>query len=129
MRVDDKVPRLVLQEADEAAQIEFLDGQPQPITTVLAGPARLIKQIVKVAEDVRCLVDKIEIGLAVELAEGGVGPFEDIDIAYRRLRCDLAQGQLDSLGGAEMAGTDGCRQNKDARQCAHGSPCRWRKKR
>ena len=72
-------------------------------------------QVVEVAEDVRRLVDQIEVGLAVELAEGGVGQFENVDVADDGVGHGLAQGQLDGLGGADVAGADRRGQDEDAR--------------
>ncbi len=92
MRIDNQIPRLFRHQLDELAQVQFLNGQSQPICAVLAGTARLIHQIVEVTQNVRCLVDEIEIKLAVETSKRRVGQFENIDVTHRRIRDDFTQG-------------------------------------
>ena len=96
------------------------------------GAARAIEQIVDVAQDMRGFVDQIEIGGAVEAAEGGVGEGEDVDVADEGVRGHLLEGQLDGLGGAHVAGADGGGEDEDSfghectRKAKGGDVSSWR---
>ena len=89
------------------------------VGAVLAGTARLIHQVVEKAENVRSLVDQIEIELTVKTTERLIGQLQDIDIANGRLGNDFAQGQLNGLSRSKMTGADGCGQDKNTRFLAH----------
>ena len=121
MRVDDQVPLLALEEANQLAEVELFQGEAEAVAAVLAGPAGLIEQVVEIAEDVRRVVDQVKVSPAIDPAKQGVGQLEDVLIAHGGRGQHLAQGQLDRLGGPEMAGTDGRGQDKDAGRSAHGS--------
>ena len=100
---------------DEATQVELLDGQPQAVAAIACPEGWAVEQVVEVAEDVRGLVDQIEVGLAVEPAEGGVGQFQNVEVADDGFGHGLPQGQLDGLGGAHVAGADRRGQDQDPR--------------
>ena len=99
MRVDDQIPRLLLQQADERRRLSFSTARPQPIALACRA-ARLVEHVVEIAEHVRRLVHQVQIGLAVDAAEGGVGQLQHVEVRDHRIGRQLAQGQFDGLGRA-----------------------------
>ena len=110
------VPPLALEQVAELGEVELLDQQPQR-SRLESGSAGLVHLVVEVAQDVRGLVDQVEVRLAVELAERGVGQREDVDVADHRVGRSLPQRQFDRLRRPEMAGTHRRTEYKHA--CGH----------
>jgi hypothetical protein len=65
------------------------------------------------------LVHQIVVGLAIDMAKGGVRQREDIDVPHFRFGYHFALGQLHGLGGGEMAGADESGQDQKTRS-GHG---------
>ena len=113
MRVDDQVARLVLEQPHERLQVELLDQQPQLVAAIAPRKTGPVEHVVEVTEDVRRLVDQVEIRLAVDAAEGGVGQGEHVEVPDNGLGADLAQGQLDRLGRPHVPRPDRRRQDRE----------------
>ena len=106
VRIDDEVPRLFLQELQERFEVELFEIEPQLVGALL-GRTGQIEHVVEVAQDVRRLVDEVEVELPVNAFEETIRHVEDVNIAHGRIGQRLPGGQLDGLGGAQMAGADG----------------------
>ena len=105
MCVDHQVPGALVKKANESRQIHFLHGQTQVVGSVAPGPGRTIHQVVKVPQDVRRTIDKVQVRPPVYSAKGGIGQSKHVEVANRCARIELPQRRLDRLGGAEMAGS------------------------
>src|SRR4051812_13199321 len=118
MRVDDHIPSLAFNELAELFQVELLNRQSKPIRARL-WLSRTVHEIVEKAQDVRRLIDQIEICLAIYLAKRGVGEGEHIDVANLRARGrNFAERQLNGLRRPQMSSTNGSRKDQDF--CRHG---------
>src|SRR5207302_811004 len=72
MGVDDDVPRLGGEQVGELVEVQLFKRQAEAVAAGMRA-AGLVEQVIDVAEDVGGLVDEVEVGGAVEAAEGGVG--------------------------------------------------------
>ena len=108
VRVDDHIPRFRAKKLQKPAKIQLLDQQPQAVALVLCR-GNAIEQVVEIAQRMGHSIHQVEIRPAIELAEGGVGEVQHVEILHDGRRIEPPQGQLDGLGGAQMAGAHGCR--------------------
>ena len=98
---------------EQPAEIQLLDQEPQAVALVLRrwGP---VQQVVEVAQRVGHPIHQIEIGPAIEPAEGGVGQFQHVEVLHRGRRIQLCQRQGNGLGRAQMARSHRRRKDQDA---------------
>ena len=97
VRVDDHVPGVVSQQTQQPPQVQAFDQQPQAVGLALCR-RRPVEHVIGEAQQVRGRVDQVDIQLAIQTAEGGVGQIQDVDVLDLRLRGKLPQGQFDRLG-------------------------------
>src|SRR5262249_24604827 len=103
-----------VQELHEGPQVELLEHQTEAVAAVLARFAGPVEHVVKVAQDVRGLVDQVQVELGVKAAEELIGQLKHVHVFDAGLRHHLVQSRLHRLGGAEVSGAHGGGQYQDA---------------
>ena len=89
MGVEDQVPGLLFEKADEGPKIESFHRQAKTVRAIAARATGLIHQIVEVAQNVRGLIDQVQVGLAVDTAKGGVRQGQHVEVSDRGLGHNL----------------------------------------
>jgi hypothetical protein len=102
VRVDDHVPRLLLEKLREAPQVELFDRQAEPIA-LAPRPPRPVEHVVEIPQHVRHSIDQVQIRLAIQPAKGCVGQVEHVQVLDDGPGIKLPQGKFDRLGSAQMA--------------------------
>ena len=97
----------------KAAQVHAFDEQPEAIPPPL-GTDRSVEAVVQIPQHVRGSIDQIEVRLAVDPAEGGRGQGQHVGVLHGRGWVDPGDCRRDRLGGPQVPGTDGCRQDQNA---------------
>jgi hypothetical protein len=110
MRVAHDVGIERAQELDQRLRVQPLREQPQAVARGVSR--RPIRAVVQHAHELGRFVDEVEVALAVETPERPGRQRQHVDVADVRVGPALLAGQLDRLGGAQVARAGRCRQHE-----------------